>query len=112
MAGKSGSKISPALQERLESVAPDEAMEVVVQLEPPQIPTQGSRAERIDATKTKFDRTLTDLTGKVSTAGGKVLSGAWINSTARVLATPDQIKTLAGDDHIQAIDSPVTLQPD
>jgi hypothetical protein len=76
MAGKSGSKISPALQERLKAVAPDEPLEVVVQLEPPQIPDDGTRAERIDATKTKFDRAMTDLAGRVSTTGGKVVEGA------------------------------------
>ncbi len=69
-------KISPALEERLKSVAPDEPLEVVLQLEPPQIPQEGTRAERIDATKSKFDRTMTDLAGRVSSAGGKVLDGS------------------------------------
>ncbi|MCV7254955.1 hypothetical protein HZU40_26220 [Mycolicibacterium fluoranthenivorans] len=105
-------KISPSLEERLKSVASDEPLEVIVQLEPPQIPAEGSRAERIDATKTTFDRTMADLTSRLSSAGGKVLDGAWINSTARVLATPDQIKTLADDQDVQSIDSPVGLQPD
>jgi len=111
MAGKAR-KISPALEQRLKSVPANEPLEVVLQLEPPQIPSEGTRAERIDVTKTKFDRTMTDLAGRVSSAGGKVLDGAWINSTARVLATPDQIKSLASDEQVQAIDSPSMLRPD
>jgi hypothetical protein len=109
---KKAHKISPALEERLKSVAPNEPLEVIVQLEAPQIPAEGTRAERIDATKTNFDRAMTDLAGRVSSAGGQVLDRAWINSTARVRATPDQIKSLASDEHVQAIDSPVMLQPD
>jgi hypothetical protein len=112
MAGDSGGKISPALQERLNAVAPNEPLEVVLQLQPPDIPADGSRAERIDATKKKFDSTMSDLEGRVSSAGGKVLDGAWINSTARVLATPEAIKHLAGDERVQAIDTPATLAPD
>ncbi|MDX1874025.1 hypothetical protein SBI67_18040 [Mycolicibacterium sp. 120266] len=105
-------KISPSLEERLKSVASDEPLEVIVQLEPPQIPFEGSRAERIDATRTTFNRIMADLTSRLSSTGGKVLDGAWINSTARILATPDQIKTLADDKDVQSIDSPVGLQPD
>ena len=112
MAGKSHDKISPTLQKRLRSVPPDEELEVILQLEPPQIPEEGTRAERIDATKNKFDLAMSDLAGRVSSAGGTVVDGAWINSTARVRATPDQIKSLATDEHVQAIDSPVALAPE
>lgn len=111
MTVRSQGKISPALEEKLKTAPADEPVEVIVQLEPPQIPDWGSRAERIDATKKRFDRAMAEMVTRTS-SGGKVLETAWINSTARVLATPDQIKKLETDEKVQGIDAPAALEPD
>ena len=92
MAGRSHGKISPALEEKLKTVPADEPIEVIVELERPRIPEEGTRAERIQAVQQSFDRDVADIVERMSPDGGKVLETAWINSTARYLATPGQIK--------------------
>jgi len=106
MAGKSGSKIGPNLAQKLETAGPNEAIEVIVQLQPPARPEVGSRAERVTALKKGFDRNFARLTQRVSADGGQILGTAWINSTVRALLTPRQIRTLGTDQFITEIDSP------
>jgi hypothetical protein len=112
MAAESTGKISPELEKRLRSVPADEPIEVIVHLEPPHIPLEGSRAERIGATKKTFERHMQQVVGSIGPDGGEVLETAWINSTALVRATPDQIKDLESQPQVEGIATPVTLQPD
>jgi hypothetical protein len=105
MVSKRKSKISAALRDKLDSTPADEPIEVVVHLEPPKIAAGGSRAERIATTKQTFDRHVEQLASGVTGVGGKVLDTAWINSTARCLATPEQIERLQSDSSVKGLDA-------
>jgi hypothetical protein len=112
MESNSSSKISPALAKKLETTRLDELVEVVVHLNPPQVPQEGTRTERIEITKRAFARDIDQLAAGVARGGGEVLETAWINSTARCLATPEQIEQLQLEDVVQGIDSLWRIDPD
>jgi hypothetical protein len=104
------SKISPGLQEKLKTTPPDEQLEVIVQLQPPQISKSGSTQERIREVQRAFDLAIEELSRRMSPSKGSILQTAWINSTARCLATPDQIRVLEPDPSVVSVDLPATLQ--
>jgi hypothetical protein len=104
------SKISPQLQEKLKTTSPDEKLEVIVQLQPPQITKSGSTKERMQEVQRAFDQAIGELSRRMSPSQGSILQTAWINSTARCLATPDQIRVLEPDPSVVSVDLPATLE--
>jgi hypothetical protein len=107
MADASHDKISADLAQRLETADPREAIEVVVELQPPAAkPVAGSKAERTAAARRSFDQTLANISGPIAPEHGKILESAWINSTVKALLTRDEIHDLERNEQVRRIDSP------
>jgi hypothetical protein len=104
------SKITPALQEKLKTTPPDVQLEVIVQLQPPRISQSGSSQEQMQEVQRAFAQAVEELRRRMSPSTGSILQTAWINSTARCLATPDQIRVLESDPSVVSVDLPATLQ--
>jgi hypothetical protein len=104
------SKISPGLQEKLKTAHPDEMLEVIVQLQPPKIPNSGPAQDRMQQLRRAFDQAVEELSRRMSPSRASVLQTAWINSTARLHATPDQIRVLEAEPSVVSVDLPATLQ--
>lgn len=108
----SSSKISRRLRARLEAAPPDEPVEVVIGLAPPDTSGDRTPAERIAVIKRDFQRQAEAVTDQLASAGGEVLGEAWINSTIRARIPAGQVRELAADDLVEALDTPERLEPE
>ncbi len=103
-------KISPRLRERLDTTRPGDEVDVVIELSPPEMPTSGTRADRMAAAKRDFDTEVDSVAGRLSSVGGKVLESAWVNSTVRGRLPAEAVDTLAEDNLVQGVDLPSAIE--
>lgn len=100
-------KLSPALEARAaESPAPDELIDVVVELEPV------ADASDAGALRAAFDRSAAPVLDAIRAAGGEVLGQAWINQTVRARVPAERLEDVAGLAPVMVVDVPHRIEPD
>jgi hypothetical protein len=112
MPERSRRKLSARLVQRLEAEDPGRPVDVVVELVPVDVPTEGTRRERTAAMKETFERDLASVAERIEAAGGEVLESAWINQTVRSRIPAGQVPEVAEADAVSRVDLPTTLEPD
>jgi hypothetical protein len=100
------SKLRSDLLSKLAASASDELMEVILELDKPQVKPGGSRQERIALLKESFARTSAPVTRAVSELGGEVLGAAWINQTILARLNPEGVRRMTELDSVSAVDLP------
>lgn len=110
--GSSSGKISRRLRAQLEATPPDQPVEVLIGLAPPDTSVGRTPAEKIAAIKRDFQRHAESVGHGLASAGGEVLDSAWINSTIRARIPAGQVSELEADDLVEALDTPERLEPD
>ncbi len=97
-------KLTPALQARV-AEAPDELIDVVVELQP-------ATAADAGALRAAFDSSAAPVLAAIDAAGGEVLGQAWINQTVRARVPAEHVEDVAGLDPVMAVDVPHRIEPD
>lgn len=105
-------KLSARVTERLASLDAGSPVEVVVEMQPVETPSGGSRASRIEAVKAGFEQELRGVAERIAAVGGEVLETAWINQTVRSSIPAAELVRVAEDEAVAAIDLPRPLEPD
>jgi hypothetical protein len=105
-------KLSPSVAERLASVDGQTPVEVIVEMQPVDVPSTGSRRDRIEAAKAGFEQELRGVAETIAAVGGRVLATAWINQTVRSSIPAAEILRVAEDDMVAGIDLPRPLSAD
>jgi hypothetical protein len=103
-------KLSPRLAERIGSVDGSSSVEVIVELQPVDMPAAGSRQERMAALKERFERELRPVAERIIEAGGQVLETAWLNQTVRGRLPAREVPRVAEDEMVSGIDLPRMLE--
>jgi hypothetical protein len=109
---RGAAKLSRRLAKRIDSVDGSSPVEVIVELQPLNLPTAGSRQERMAAAKQRFELELRSVADKITEAGGQVLETAWLNQTVRSRIPAREVPRVAEDDTVSAIDLPGTITPE
>ena len=112
MSEQGAGKLSPRLAERIDSVDESSPVEVIVELQPLDLPRTGSRQERMAAAKRRFELEVQSVVDKITEAGGQVLETAWLNQTVRSRIPAGGVPSLAEDDTVSGIDLPSRLAPE
>jgi hypothetical protein len=102
-------KLSPQLAEHIESVDESSVVDVIVELNPLEVPTSGSRQERVASLKEQFQRELRPVAKRVVESGGQVIETAWINQTMRSRVPAGELSHLAEEESVNRIDLPRML---
>jgi hypothetical protein len=76
MSERDVTKLSPRLRQELGGVDESSQVEVIVELQPVEMPNLGSRQERMAAMKADFERELRPVAETIRQAGGQVLETA------------------------------------
>jgi hypothetical protein len=100
-------KISKVLEERLRSCAPDEQVELVLELgerHPDNLPT--ARSERNAALEEDFKTSTEPLKQLVRSVGGEVLKSTWLASALKVRIPAEGIERLRSAENVEFIDLP------
>jgi hypothetical protein len=105
-------KLSPRLRRQLAAVDESSQVEVIVELQPVETPTAGSRQERVSALKEGFERELRPVAEKITRAGGQVLETAWLNQTVRSRLPAGEVPRLAEHQGVRGIDLPHRREPE
>ena len=105
-------KLSPRLQQELDAIDDSSPVEVIVELQPLDLPKTGSRQQRMAAAKQRFDHEVQSVVDKITEAGGQVLETAWLNQTVRSRIPAREVPRVAEDDTVSAIDLPGTITPE
>jgi hypothetical protein len=105
-------KLSPQLEDRLQSSKPGDVVDVVVEVaedpkESDSLPL--AKPERYDAAQQRFVNRNQGVTKAVEDAGGQVLAQTWLGSALKVRMPVENIERLLSFDHISLIDLPRTL---
>ena len=110
--GVSASKLSTALLSRKAMAAPDDLIEVVVEMRPTAVAAAAPGKAGIEARKLAFDRDSAPIDEAVRKAGGRVLGRVWLNHTLKALVPARALDGLSGLTVIQALDVPTPLRPE
>jgi hypothetical protein len=105
-------KLSPRVAEWLATADGLSPVEVIVEMQPVDVPATGSRRDRVEAVKAGFEQELRAVAETIVAAGGRVLETAWINQTVRSSIPAAELVRVAEDDAVTAIDLPRPLTPD
>jgi hypothetical protein len=112
MSERDVTKLSPRLRQELGGVDEASQVEVIVELQPVEVPNSGSRQERMAAMKAGFERELQPVAEKIIQAGGQVLETAWLNQTVRSRIPAGEVSHVARHEAVSGIDLPHKLEPD
>ena len=99
--------ISSDLASQVDVAEDSKLLDVVVELD-------GEVASASDITQAKaaFSRVAGPVTDLISSLGGEVVEGAWINHTLLARLPAARIPELARLDHVTVVDVPHALRPD
>jgi hypothetical protein len=112
MPGSGLAKITGPLAEQVAASADDDVVDVVAELRPIDVPTEGSRSHRIEAVRDAFKQDVSGVEDVIVSSGGEVLDTAWINQTLRALLPAKAIPRVAEDDRVLVLDVPHRIEPD
>ena len=106
------SKVSPRLAAEAAAKGPYEHIDVVIGLRTPKTPErkETSRAVKIAAMKSAFDKDVEPVLKHVSSVGGEVIATAWINSTVRGRVPANRLSEIADDENVEIVDLQPALQ--
>jgi hypothetical protein len=105
-------KLSPRLRQELGAIDESSHLEVIIELQPLEMPKAASRQERMAAMKEGFERELRPVAEKIIQAGGQVLETVWLNQTVRGRLPAGSVEQVAEDETVSGIDLPHKLEPD
>jgi hypothetical protein len=105
-------RVTPAAAAVSAQSAAGDAVEVVLELEPPGAVAEGSRAERIAQQKASFRALAEPVKALVVEAGGSVEAEAWINCTIKARVPAGAIQRLQEIAGVATIDLPHRLEPE
>jgi hypothetical protein len=105
-------KLSPQLRQELDAVEASSQVEVIVELQPVEMPKAASRQERMAAMKEGFERELRPVAERIIQAGGQVLETAWLNQTVRSRIPAHEVSHVAEHETVSGIDLPHKLEPE
>jgi hypothetical protein len=104
-------RLTPVLQQRLQSAKPGDLVEVVLELReaaaPESLPVD--RSERVAALDHHFESTAEAVVRDIQDAGGHVLARSWLSGTLKVRIPAEQVERLLGLDPIDVIDLPRSI---
>jgi hypothetical protein len=112
MSERDVTKLSPRLRQELGGVDESSQVEVIVELQPVEMPKAGSRQESMAAMKADFERELRPVAETIRQAGGQVLETAWLNQTVRSRIPAGEVSHVAEHEAVSGIDLPHKLEPD
>ena len=115
-------KLKSNLAAQLKKVSASDLVDVVLELHPQPDPPAAagaptraaqaapqSRAEKIAAKKSAFDRSVAGVEEAVRKAGGEITGRAWINQTVRARVPAAAVEQLCRHDRVAAADAPARL---
>jgi hypothetical protein len=106
-------RITPAVAAlATEGRSPDDAVDLVLELQQVAVATVGDRAERMARQKASFQALADSVRAIVLQAGGTVEGEAWINCTIKARVPARAIQRLKEADGVVAIDLPHQLHRD
>jgi hypothetical protein len=112
MSERDVTKLSPRLRQELGVVDESSQVEVIVELQPVEMPKAASRQERMAAMKEGFERELRPVAENIIEAGGQVLETAWLNQTVRSRIPAREVSHVAEHETVTCIDLPHKLELD
>jgi hypothetical protein len=112
MSERDVTKLTPRLRQELGAVDESSQVEVIVELQPVEMPKAASRQERMAAMREGFERELRPVAEKIIEAGGEVLETAWLNQTVRSRIPAREVLHVAEHETVSGIDLPRKLEPD
>lgn len=105
-------EFSPRVLALLEQSSPAESLDIVLELQPPDVIRGATRADAIERLRSDFHAASEPVRLAIEAAGGLVQSEAWINSTIRCQVPASGLKTLGERMEIVRIDLPRSLSPE
>ena len=107
----SRSKLTPALAARAQQAAPDDLLDVVIELVPPPSAAEapGTRGA-ISSLKAGFQRDLAPVEDALRRAGGQLLGSVWLNHTVRARIPAASIDKLADLPSVHIVDVPHAIK--
>jgi hypothetical protein len=105
-------KVGRRLAERIDGMAPPDPVEVVIELAGDAPAVAGSRAERMAAARSSFDRDVDAVRATITAAGGEVLDTVWLNRTVRGTLPAGGVAAVAADDAVAVVDLARRVDPD
>jgi hypothetical protein len=105
-------KLGPGLVELLDSSDADSHIGVVVELQPLEFSTAGSREDRVTAAREAFARELRPVAEAIERVNGQVVETTWLNQTIRALVPVRSVRHLATQPEVVGIALPSRIQPD
>ena len=115
-------KLKSTLAAQLKKVSASDLVDVVLELHPhADLPPESgattraaraapqSRAEKIAAKKSAFDRSVAGVEEAVRKAGGEITGRAWINQTVRARVPAAAVEQLCRHERVAAVDAPGRL---
>ena len=114
-------KLKSNLAAQLKKVSASDLVDVVLELHPQADPADAgpaaraaqsaprSRAEKIAAKKSAFDRSVAGVEEAVRKAGGEITGLAWVNQTVRARLPAAGVEQLCRHERVAAVDAPGRL---
>lgn len=106
-------KVTPRLADQLESLLPDDLVEVVIELrQQPDMPTRASRAEAIAIRRRSFEASAAPVEELVRELGGMSLERAWLNRSLRIMVRAGHLHRIAQLDQVALLDTTTAIESD
>lgn len=106
-------KLTPLLERRLRQAAPDDLVEIVIEVvHVPRERAATARAERHAAFEREFSLSTKALSDVIDSVGGEVLASSWLSGAVKARVPADSIERLRAVDNVESIDVPRHLTRD
>src|SRR5438874_1848933 len=103
-------KLSPVLENHLETAKPDDWVDVVLEVnEDPPAELPSERSKRYAAADKHFTSSNQNLIQHIQDAGGQVLDKSWLSGAIKARVRANDIERLRSLDNVKLIDLPRRL---
>jgi hypothetical protein len=108
----SAGKVSQELADHIAASEAGRSLDVIIQLQPLEMATIGSRQDRIAASREAFERELEPVAEAIESVNGHVLDTVWLNQTVRAAVPAEAVDALTTAPGVVRISLPTRIEPD
>jgi hypothetical protein len=107
-------KLTSGLASRLSTVGSAEMLDVVLELESGEEPSELhlTPREKVAVLRERFSQSSAPIEDQIQQVGGEVLGSAWINRTIRARIPADGVSHLTELKSVERVDLPRALEPE
>ncbi|MEU6868143.1 hypothetical protein ABZ924_33775 [Streptomyces sp. NPDC046876] len=105
-------KVTQELADHIAASEADQAVDVIIQLQPVDMAVTGSRRDRIEATRQAFQSELEPVAEAIQHANGYIVDSVWLNQTVRAVVPAETVSELATAPGVVQIALPSRIEPD